>query len=418
MAIGATTITAIQNILKTKYDQKKLHSGTYPDCAFLGRMRKDTNFGGNNARVTMRYGRPQGGSHDITRAFANISSSQDAGFLLTRAKDYHVCRITAEALLAGEGSENTVLNAVKAEMEGCLLNFKRSISLQLYGNGGGARGRISSTATVSNKTVALAEPADIVFFEPEMVVQASDNDGSAAAHALRNSGARETIQAVDRDLGTVTAVSAAWNTVITNLAASDYLFRDGDFKIAAKGLRSWLPQTAPVLGVDSFFGVDRGVDATRLAGVRFTAQSGASKEDTLVDCSTRLGREGGVPDAVYTNNLDRADIIKNLMGKAQFEMTKSTDGIVGYKALILAGDKGDLKIIADPNCPRGKFFMLQEDTWVIKSIKGLPHLIEEDGNRMTRMASADEFEWRYRALWQLGCEWPGFNGIGDYANAA
>lgn len=417
MAIGATTITAIQNILKTKYDQKKLNSGTYPDCAFLGRMRKDTNFGGNNARVTMRYGRPQGGSHDITRAFANISTSQDAGFLLTRAKDYHVCEITAEALLAGEGSENTVLNAVKAEMEGCLMNFKRSISLQLYGAGGGARGQISSTATVANKVVRLAEPADIVFFEPEMVVQASQNDGSAAAHTLRSAGARETIQAVDRDTGDITAVSAAWNTVIAALAAGDYLFRDGDFKLSAKGLRAWLPLTAPTTG-DSFFGVDRSVDATRLAGVRFTAQSGSSKEDTLIDCSVRLGREGGVPDAVYTNNLDRADIIKNLMGKATFEMTKSTDGVVGYKALIVAGDKGDLKIMADPNCPRGKFFMLQEDTWVIKSIKGLPHLIEEDGNRMTRKAAADNFEWRYRALWQLGCEWPGFNGVGDYANAA
>lgn len=418
MAIGATTITAIENILKTKYDQKKLHSGTYPDCAFLGRMRKDTNFGGNNSRVTLRYGRPQGGSHTIARAFANISSSQDAAFFLTRAKDYHVCEITAEALLAGEGSENTILNAVKGEMEGCLMNFKRSISLQLYGNGGGARGRISAGANVSLKTVALAEPADIVFFEPEMVVQASANDGSASGHTLRNSGARETIAAVDRDLGTITATSAAWNTVITALAAGDYLFRDGDFGLAAKGLRAWLPETAPVFGSDNFFGVDRGADATRLAGVRFSAQAGASKEDTLIDCAVRLGREGGVPDAVYTNNLDRADIIKNLMGKATFEMTKSTDGIVGYKALILEGDKGPLKVMADPNCPRGYFFMLQEDTWVIKSIKGLPHLVEEDGNRMIRKSDADNFEWRYRALWQLGCEWPGFNAIGKYNAAA
>lgn len=417
MAIGATTITAIQNILKTKYDQKKLHSGTYPDCSFLGRVRKDTNFGGNNARVTLRYGRPQGGSHDIARAFANISTSQDAAFLLTRARDYHVCEITAEALLAGEGSENTILNSVKAEMEGCLLTFKRSISLQLYGNGGGARGQFSASANPATKFCALLEPSDVVFFEPEMVVQGSAGDGSAAAHTLLSSGARETIAAVERDLGVLTATSAAWNTVVA-FAASSFIFRDGDFKIAARGLRAWLPLTAPVLGNDSFFGVDRGVDATRLGGVRFTASSGASKEDTLVDCSVRLGREGGCPDAVYTNNLDRADIIKNLMGKSSFEMTKSTDGIIGYKALILAGDKGDLKVLADPNCPRGQFFMLQEDTWVIKSIKGLPHLVEEDGNRMTRRAASDNFEWRYRALWQLGCEWPGFNGVGNYNNAA
>lgn len=413
MAIGATTITAIQNILKTKYDQKKLHTMTYPDCAFLGRVRKDTNFGGNNARVTLRYGRPQGGSHDITEAFANITSSNDGAFLLTRAKDYHVCEITAEAMLAGDGEENTVLNAVKAEMEGCSMNFKRSISCQLYRNGGGARGQIASTANVATNTVALAEPSDIVFYEVDMFVQASANDGSAAGHTLRNAGAKERVAAVDRDLGTLRSASAAWNTTIAAIAAGDFLFRSGDFKISAKGLLAWLPTTAPTAG-DSFFGMDRSVDATRLAGVRFAATAGTSKEDTLVDCSVRLGREGGVPDAVYTNNLDRADIVKNLMGKATFEMTKSTDGVIGYKALILAGDKGDLKVLADPNCPRGKFFMLQEDTWVLKSIKGLPHLVEEDGNRMTRKSNSDNFEWRYRALWQLGCEAPGFNAVGTY----
>ena len=144
MAAGAATVTALQNILKTKYDQKKLHSMMYPDCAFLGRIRKDTNFGGNNARITFRYGRPQGGSVTISEAFANISSSNDAGMLLTRAKDYHVCEIEAEAMLAGDGDENTILNAVRGEMEGCKLNFGRSIACQLYRNGGGARGQISA----------------------------------------------------------------------------------------------------------------------------------------------------------------------------------------------------------------------------------------------------------------------------------
>jgi len=157
MALGASTITALQNILKTKYDQNKLHSLTYPDCAFLGRMRKDTKFGGNNARITFRYGRPQGGSHAFATAQSNKSSSADAGMLLTRAKDYHVCSITAEALLAAEGDENTILNGVKGEMDGCVLNFKRSISCQLYRNGGGARGQISSTSNVATNEITLED---------------------------------------------------------------------------------------------------------------------------------------------------------------------------------------------------------------------------------------------------------------------
>jgi hypothetical protein len=409
MAVGKTTVSALENVLKTKYDQKKLHNMMYPDAAWLGRVRKDTNFGGNNARVTLRYGRPQGGSHTFSKSQANQTSSNDGAFFLTRAKDYYTCTIDAEAMLAAEGDENTVLNGLKGEMEGCALMFRRSISHQLYRNGGGARGRIASGQ--GTNTITLTEPSDIVFFEVEMTLQASAADGTSGA--LRNSGAEERVAAVDRDEGKLTSTSAAWNTVITALAADDYLFRSGDFGLSAKGLLAWLPDTAPTSG-DSFFTQDRSKDTTRLAGVRFAATGGASKEDTLVDASTRLGREGGLPDAVYTNNFDRADIVKNLMGKGSFELTKSTDGIIGYKALILEGDKGPLKIFADPNCPRGKFFMLQEDTWVLKSIKGCPHLVEDDGNKIVREADDDSFQWRYRALWQLGCEAPGFNLNGTY----
>lgn len=410
--VGDSTVTALTNILKTKYDQKKLYQMHYPDCAFLGRIRKDEKFGGNNARVTLRYGSPQGGSHVFATAQTNKTSSSDAGFLLTRAKDYHVSGITGEAMLAGEGDANSLLNTVKGEMEGSARNFARSISCQLYRNGGGARGRISATsAAVTTTQITLSEPSDVVFFEVTMKVCASSADGTSGS--LRNSGAATTIAAVDRDLGKLTTTEAAWNTTIAAIALSDYLFREGDFGVSAKGLLAWLPTTAPTAG-DSFFGVDRSLDTTRLAGVRFAATAGASKEDTLIDCSARLGREGGKPDGVYMNNLDRADIIKNLMGKATFEMTKATDGVVGYKALILEGDKGPMKVYADPNCPKGTFFMLQEDTWVIKSIKGLPHFIDEDGNKLLREAAADGFEWRMRALWQVGCEAPGYNAVGSF----
>lgn len=412
MALGDATVTTLQYVLKTKYDQKKLFKMMYPECAFLARIRKDEKFGGNNARITLRYGRPQGGSSVFATAQTNKSSSVDAGFLLTRAKDYYVSGISAEALLAADGDENTVFNGLKGEMEGTTIGFARSLALALYGNGGGARGQISASSNTATNQITLAEPQNIVFFEVGMYVQGSAADGTSGS--LRNAGAHELIAAVDRDAGKLTSTSAAWNTTIGALAASDYLFREGDFGVTAKGLRGWLPSTAPT-GGDSWFGVDRSVDTTRLAGVRFAASAGAAKEDTLVDCSARLGREGGTPDAVYLHNLDRADIVKNLMGKAQYQMYEATgDTQIAFKALILEGDKGPLRLMADPNCPKGTFFLLQEDTWVAKSIKALPHLINEDGVNMLRESSADGFEWRYRALWQLGCEAPGFNAIGTF----
>lgn len=404
MAAGAATIATLSKILKTKYDQRKLYTLMYPDAAFLATIRKDQNFGGNDARITLRYGRPQGGSMVFSTAQANKTSSNDGAFLLTRAKDYHVCSITAEALLAAKGNENAILDGVKAEMEGCTMMMKRSISAQLYRNGGGARARVASIAT---NVLTLTEPNDIVFFEVDMTVQFSAADGTSGSVRAGTT----TITAVDRDNGKITLASAA---AITGLAANDYVFRNGDFGAAAKGLLAWLPETAPTSG-DNFFGQDRSVDTTRLAGVRFAATAGASKEDTILDCAARLGREGGTPDAVYLHNFDRADIVKSLSSKVEYDVIKSTDNIpIGFKALVLQGDKGPLKLISDPNCPRGKFFMLQGDTWVIKSLGQLPQYANEDGNEMLRESTSDQYEWRMRALWQLGCEAPGFNASGTF----
>ncbi len=407
---GDSTVAAMANILKTTY-APKLRTMTYPESVLFGRMKKVEKFGGNNRRVSLRYGSPQGGSMTFTSAQAFKTSSNDAAFLLTRAKDYHVSGITAEAMLAGEGDENALMSTIKGEMDGSTSTFGRSIAAQLYRNGGGARGKISSGSNVATATITLDEPSDIVLWETQMCVQGSAADGTSGA--ILAGGNAPQILALDRDLGTLTTVEAAWNTTVAFVAGTSFLFRSGDFGLAAKGLLAWLPTTAPTAG-QAFFGQDRSFDATRLSGVRFAATAGASKEDTLIDCSARLGRERAKPDAVYLNNLDRADIVKNLMGKAVFEMTTATDGIIGYKALILEGDKGPLKIFADPNCPKGKFFMLQEDTWEIRSIKGIPHFIDEDGNKFLREAAADGYEWRMRALWQPCCDAPGYNANGTF----
>lgn len=106
--------------------------------------------------------------------------------------------------------------------------------------------------------------------------------------------------------------------------------------------------------------------------------------------------------------------MKNLAGKAVFDMTKATDGSVGYKALLLEGDKAPIKVQVDPNQKKGRFNLLQLDTWVLKSLKGVPHFIDEDGQKMLREATADGFEWRMRAIWQLGCEAPGYNAVGSF----
>lgn len=408
MAAGNETLTTLSNVLKTKYDQKRINIMAYEDDYFLSTVRKDTKFGGNNARITLRYGSPQGGSNDITKAIANKTSSTDAGFLLTRAHDYHVCSMDAEAMLAGEGEENTVLNALDSSMDGGMRMIRTSLEVGVYGDGTGKRGNIDLTTVLTGTVITLADPTSIVNFEKDMKIAFFNPTGPA----IRNAGATLTITACDRDNGKIT-VSAAINTV-TGTTNGDGIVRDGDFNTHIKGLSGWLPLVPPTAG-DNWFGVDRSDDTTRKAGVRW-AGGGAQKVETLVKATVRLSREGGKDGKRIglLNIEDLGDLAIGLGAKAEYDPVKTIDGTFGFQSLKINTPRGTLPLYGSLRVTKGEFYILQPDTWVLKSIKGAPHVVDDDGVTMLREPNSDAVTWRLRYFAQLGCEAPGWNLHGTF----
>lgn len=404
---GDATVTTLSNVLKTKYDQKKFYQFAYLKAPAHGMLRRDEKFGGNNARITIRYAVPQGGSATFSIAQANKTTSSDVGFLLTRKRDYQVAGIAGEALDASEGDENTIFNGLKGEMDGSLRNISRSMAIQVYRNGGGARGKGDGAYSVAGATITLGTAADITNFEVGMYIRLGSADGLSGSV---RTGTQLQVTAVNRIAGTITC-GANINT-LASAANTDYIFREGDFGLCASGFLGWLPTTAPV-GGDNWYGVDRSVDTVRLAGTTYNG-NGGNKEETLIDAVALASREGAEIDVCFVNTLDRADIVKSLGTKAVYEPVKSTDGVVGYKALVIEGEDGPVKVMADVNCPRGNFFLLQMDTWVRKSAKPAPRYLKADGPEFLREASADGYEWRIGAYWNIGCEAPGYNASGTF----
>jgi hypothetical protein len=295
-------------------------------------------------------------------------------------------------------------------MEGSLRNISRSMAITAYRNGGGARGRGDGAWTVASTTIVLAVPADATNFEVGMFLQFSDTDGTSGT--VRTGQVR--ITAINRLTGVIT-VNTAVSGAVAGVVNTDFIFRSGDFATVsnmASGLQAWLPMTAPTAG-DNFYGVDRSADTMRLAGITF-AGGGGNKEETLIDAIALGSREGADFDQCMCNPLDRADIVKSLGTKAQYEPVKSTDGVIGYKALIVEGEDGPVKVLSDISCPKGSFFIQQNDTWVKKSAKPAPRYLKEDGPEFLRETSADGYEWRIGAYWNIGCEAPGFNCAGTW----
>lgn len=397
-------LTALTAVLKVQYTQKKVNTLAYDKNPFWAMVKKRTDFLGVNKVVAIRNGQPQGRGADFSTAVANVSPSTYNRFTVTRARDYAFARVFGEAVEASAKDAGSLLQGLKNEIDGAIYTATRSIAINLFGNGGGARGQIASGQATA--TVTLTRPEDTVNFEVGMYLKTSTADGTSGSLKA----GRVLVTGVDRVTGTVTA-SAAWTTGIATAAANDFIFQEGD-NVANNsmiaGLAAWVPSTTPTS--TAFFGLDRSTDPVRLGGVRYSAGSGGPIEEILIDTAALLVREGSRPDTVFLNPLDYANLIKALSGKVLYDRSKSFDmPDIGFEAVKLMGPAGPLKVLADLNCPRGRGYMLQLDTWAFESLGGAPKILNLDGQDMLRDASADAYIIRVGYYGNLTCEAPGWN---------
>lgn len=399
--------TALAAVLKTQYTQSKVNSLVYPESALFAKIKKRTDFVGDNKVVAFHYGNPQGRAFDFSTGLTNVDASRYAKVTVTRARDYAFGQVSGEAVEAAGNDAGALLNALKKEIDNAFYTAGRSIAAQLFRNGGGSRGQISAGSSVGTPTITLADINDIVHFEKGMILNLSAADGTSGA---KRTGT-VTVSSVDRDAGTITA-TGNWTAGIAAAAAGDYIFQNGDFEAtnqAMKGLAAWIPATAPT-GGDSFFGLDRSVDPTRLAGVRYTANSGGPIEETLIKCAARLAREGGSPDMAVINPIDYGNLVVALGSKVVYDrMNSSDDPSIGFESVKLMGPKGPINVVSDLNCPSGKGWMLTSKVWSFETLKGAPRILNLDGNDMRAAATSDSYIFRIGYYGNLICEAPGWN---------
>lgn len=313
--------------------------------------------------------------------------------------DYALASIDNETLEASKGNANAFVEAATSEIDGAIHSATRSLAVSLYRAKSGSIGQIDATTNVATAVIQLADVESVTNFEVGMVIEASTADGGGAVKATER-----TIIAINRDNGQLT-MDSVLNTG-TAWAVSDFLFVDGDYDDKISGLSSWLPSSAPTSG-DNFFSVDRSVDVTRLAGIRFDG-SALPIEESLISAANRAAREGGRPDHCFMNYSQYANLEKALGSKVQYVDMKVNPEI-GFRGILINGPRGPIKVIPDQNCPSNVAFMLQLDTWKLYSLGKAPKILDSDGMKMLRESSADAVEVRVGYYAQLGCTAPGYN---------
>ena len=280
------------------------------------------------------------------------------------------------------------------EIDGAFHSLERSLSTAMYRDGGGTIGQIVNT---SGTTIDLNNDADVVNFEVGMELNLYS---AATGGSVRGSGLNIDVTAVDR-MATSNQLTVAANvTGWTGITTLDFLVVDGDYDNMLTGLAGWLPTS--ITSGESFFGVDRFPDETRLGGVYYDG-SADSIEDAIVHTAAMIGREGGRPDCAFVSFNAFRDLELSLGAKVQRDQVST--GKFGFSSIKIHAPTGTIDVIPDVACQNDRVWLVQ-----LYSFGKCPQILMQDGLRIMRNASADSYEVRIGYYAEMGCRAPGWNG--------
>lgn len=403
-----SSLAQISYFTKERYGPQRIEELTLKGRPLLALISKDTEFVGDPEPVPVTYAAGQGISNEYSTAKANQSNIAGVRFEITVGEIFGAVTIDDKALLTARNNIGAFLKVKMAETDALWNSVSNKVHTDLWSNGGQSLGQVSSGYSSGN-TITLENTDTIVNFEKGMVLTASANDGSSSGHSVRSG--TMTITAVDRTDGQITVDDA---TGITGLAGSDYLFLEGtigkaNYRKAIAGMQAWLPASDP--SSTSFFNVDRSVDVQRLGGIRIpTAETKGNILERWRLLAERISTRGeGDPTHGFTDPATWRKTATALEGqRVRSETTKV--GHVGFASLRVESGSGDFEIFSDRRAPVKEGFLLDMSTWKLKSMKGVPHVRNEDGLVWLRSTTSNGYVYELKAYPQLCSNAPGRNG--------
>lgn len=342
-----------------------------------------------------------------------------AAFFVYRVSNYQLVTITNELLEATKGSADAFIDEAKLNMDTGFRNISNDLAHDLFGDGSGSRGSYGLTGgTISTGVITLDDPNAIVQFDVNQVLVSYSVSGMTATQSSSLQTAY--VIAVNRSTGQMTVSTTyagsagtptGWSTTYpylavqgdVNFAASGLAIASGSAQKVA-GLGAWLPITAPGAS-DSFWGVNRSADVTRLGGVRYTGTS-LPIEEALVNCASLVAREGGQPDMCFMNFASYAALENALGAKVQYVDVKHEEADIAFAGIRIHAPYGPITIIPDRNCPSQTAYLLSMENWKLRSLNKCPHILTYglEGLEGLRVGTADALEVRIGYYANLTCK--------------
>jgi len=379
--MAVSSDAGLMPIYKEWYTTEKMEALLFRASPLLRAIVKNR-VGGKSYNFAANYGAGGACAGDATVASTLAASavSKNVQFSVTPGRLFSIFNVGAQEMLAAENIRGAFVPVPVVKMYTGTAAFRRLYATALYGMGFGEFGQVVNGATITqgaSNTIDFAHASTVIKLDIGSVFIVTN--GALPSSTLRTLEC--TVTAIDGTSVTFTAAAGSNET----WANTDWIeikgCRNSTTPLLPIGLAGWIPSLAGRTSATwttyvgtSFFGVDRSVYPSRLAGSYVARNTGASEK--YADCVVRAineCRQAGCGNNFWLviNPKDYNTIIGEVngqttyfqqtdMGKAKGKSNEVARGLSDAKFMFSSSYLD--KIYDDPFCPRYTAYIIDSET--------------------------------------------------------
>lgn len=384
---------------------------SYEDLAFrdhvlMGIAEKLERYG-DSVKVPMSYAYSAGRGGTFTTAQTNASDIARIAFLVTPQKTYGVQQVDNFEAALSSNKKGAVVSFFSDAIEKSMRGAGDDVEWSLFSDGFGTMATISANSGAGPFVLTLVNVGDVWRFQNGMVLVSK---ATAAAAALDAGTA--TVTVTDRNLGTITVSSAGgWAPVNTHVLGYQGTMAASTAMQTWAGLQGWLPDDQNRASLSTtFYGVDRSVSPTLLAGHALNATAMTTKS-AIYNLAVQIGPVSGSKPDVALMSFGQYGKLEILEDTRCIHTQVRGDGItLFYDGIKINGPKGPIVCMPATFCDDSHIYVLDSSTVKLGSPGQFIQPATKNGEPV-ELSGSDANEVRMRAGGFFWLNAPGFNGV-------
>lgn len=399
MSGADVTVAALSDYYVKRFNLANRDAEYKKNRVTLGRLNRNTEKlrQGDGFYETIRIADAWSDSPDFATGMSNFQIDTTMRWLVTTPYTQYG-RVTFDGLMLQRNNVGSIIDNKAATVEGVSNNMLDSLEFQLW-NTVSARAQISVLGgTAAVRVLTLTNADDVYSCPVNMVFYGSTtNTGAGTDHV--DVYKVSSIDPMNTQI-TATRISGSSN----DLAANDFIFAVGSKDAYMPGIATFIPAADPT---DTLYGVARTGGGPAVSGWRFPFVGSIS--ETIQRSFAKMGKYVNRSAGNYAACLSVDDwLLLSLEQQGQVIRDPVASQTFGVEVLQVRTPFGNVPCISIPQLKSGRGWLIDWTTFVLYTIGNLPHVIDDDGRVMQRLApgnpsgnnlNGDGVEMRFR-IWK------------------